>query len=205
MVVLNLERPLPENISVRGSGETLSVSYLWLPPRCLECQKWSHTEKNCTRNKKSKDTEKASNVEDTTGKSDDLEIQPVVVDGVVKENSKAIDMVKPVMEGAKLDIDETIAQGSSTKEDIRTKNMPANGEPAIDLAQKSSANADNTENEDWLTIPQSKSSSARWKLGKSGMHLTVEISTGSPSRYHLLSTELEEERLRKTVQRRTPR
>ncbi|KAG2329568.1 hypothetical protein Bca4012_020878 [Brassica carinata] len=156
LVVMNLEKPLPTTNTVRGSGETLSVSYPWLPPRCLGCKQWGHTDKNCTKNKKSKDIENASNT------------RPVAEEEVVKENTMAIDMVEPVMEGTKLDIGETIAQGSSTKEEVGTKTMPEYGEPDIVLTQKSSANADNTENEDWLTIPQSKSPSLARNRGRVG-------------------------------------
>ena len=39
LVVMNLEEPLPASINVRGSGEVISVSYPWLPPRCLGCHK----------------------------------------------------------------------------------------------------------------------------------------------------------------------
>lgn len=107
---------------------------------------------------------------------------------VGRENTRSIDIVEPVMEGAKLDIDEADAQGSSTKEDDGTKASPAVGEPVLPQLP---VTADDTEHEDWRTIPQNKSPSARRKLGNNGS-LAVEIPTGSPSRYHLLSKELEE-------------
>ncbi|KAL0702831.1 hypothetical protein Bca4012_058953 [Brassica carinata] len=104
-----------------------------------------------------------------------------VVDEVVKENFKPIDIEKPVMEGAKLDNQDITAQGSSTKEVVNAQ-----------IAPDSAVNVDNTENEAWLTIPQITSPYARRKFGKSGKRLEVEIPTGSPSRYHLLSNEVEE-------------
>lgn len=204
LVVMNLEKPLPTTNTVRVSGETLSVSYPWLPPRCLGCKQWGHTDKNCTKNKKSKDIENALNVKESTENSDDLETQPVAEEEVVKENTKAIDMVEPVMEGTKLDIDETIAQGSSTKEEVGTKTMPEYGEPDIVLTQKSSANADNTENEDWLRslrVNRRMLARNRGRVGRIlrwisllARHLDTTCSAISWKR----------ERLRKITQRRTP-
>ncbi|KAG5410985.1 hypothetical protein IGI04_007304, partial [Brassica rapa subsp. trilocularis] len=48
------------------------------------------------------------------------------------------------------------------------------------------------DNETWLTIPQNKSPLARKTNGKATQRPEVEPPTGSPSRYHLLSNELEE-------------
>lgn len=71
LVVMNLEEPLPASIKVKGSGESISVAYPWLPPRCLGCQKWGHTDKNCSKNKHNKEKEDGtkaveSNVEGTS-------------------------------------------------------------------------------------------------------------------------------------------
>ncbi|KAF3529179.1 hypothetical protein DY000_02040249 [Brassica cretica] len=48
------------------------------------------------------------------------------------------------------------------------------------------------ENEAWLTIPQNNSPSARRKIGKTSKKSEAELPTSSPSRYQLLSDELEE-------------
>ncbi|CAN6813423.1 unnamed protein product, partial [Brassica oleracea var. botrytis] len=47
LVVLHLENPLPERISIKGTDHTIQVSYPWLPPRCLICHQWGHAEKEC--------------------------------------------------------------------------------------------------------------------------------------------------------------
>lgn len=47
LVVLNLEKPLPERISIRGTDLSIQVNYPWLPPRCQSCHQWGHTEKDC--------------------------------------------------------------------------------------------------------------------------------------------------------------
>lgn len=47
LVVLNLEKPLPDRISIRGTYLTIQVTYPWLPPRCTLCQVWGHVGKEC--------------------------------------------------------------------------------------------------------------------------------------------------------------
>lgn len=47
LVVLNLEKPLPERINIRGTDTMITVSYPWLPHRCSGCQKWGHLMKDC--------------------------------------------------------------------------------------------------------------------------------------------------------------
>lgn len=79
LVIMNLEEPLPTSISIRGSEDTISVSYPWLPPRCNGCQKWGHTDKTCSKNKKIKTNEggeeetpeeaKEQDSDDLTGKN----------------------------------------------------------------------------------------------------------------------------------------
>lgn len=106
---------------------------------------------------------------------------------VITENSKPIDVENPVLEVAHL-----AAQKSSTndsEEEIKDTEVIArdsvSGKVAedIEIPEKE---------EPWLTIPQS-SPSDRHNNGKSGRGTEVELpSTSSPSRFHLLSTELEE-------------
>lgn len=49
LVVVNLEKALPENISLRSDPDIeILVSYPWLPPRCSNCQTWGHTYKECS-------------------------------------------------------------------------------------------------------------------------------------------------------------
>ncbi|KAF3557014.1 hypothetical protein F2Q69_00013174 [Brassica cretica] len=47
LVVLNLEKPLPDKINIRGTDTMISVSYPWLPQRFSGCQKWGHLMKEC--------------------------------------------------------------------------------------------------------------------------------------------------------------
>lgn len=50
LVEVDLTKPLPNKISFKGKdGEDVlvSVSYLWLPPRCVSCSKWGHVGKDC--------------------------------------------------------------------------------------------------------------------------------------------------------------
>ncbi|KAF2612984.1 hypothetical protein F2Q70_00009203 [Brassica cretica] len=118
---MNLEEPLPASIKVRGSGKTISVSYPWLPPRCLDCQKWGHTDKTCSKKKRIKDKEEVAKekeqVAEGTG-TDDLQAGSVVANEV----SKYIDIGNPVLEVAHLATVEASAQKSSTKESEREVN-----------------------------------------------------------------------------------
>lgn len=50
LVEVDLEKPLPHQISFRGRDDqmvTVQVSYPWLPPACARCAKWGHNEKDC--------------------------------------------------------------------------------------------------------------------------------------------------------------
>ncbi|CAE5980360.1 unnamed protein product [Arabidopsis arenosa] len=52
LVEVNLQKPLVELIcfpDTNGEDVRVSVSYLWLPPRCNICSKWGHLGKDCTR------------------------------------------------------------------------------------------------------------------------------------------------------------
>ena len=101
LVVMNLEEPLPASIKVRGSGETISVSYPWLPPRCLDCQKWGHTDKTCSKKKCIKDKEEVAKEKEQLAEgngTDDLQAGSVVANEV----SKCIDIGNPVLEVAHL-------------------------------------------------------------------------------------------------------
>ncbi|KAF3529178.1 hypothetical protein DY000_02040248 [Brassica cretica] len=89
----------------------------WLPPRCVGCQKWGHTDKNCSKNKEIKDAgdvERSLTSRETTEKSVDHEETP----GVDGELSKSIDIEEPVMEGTKFNSNETTPQESFTKETL---------------------------------------------------------------------------------------
>ncbi|VVA90806.1 unnamed protein product [Arabis nemorensis] len=53
LVVVNLENPLLNVISLNDEEETLvKVSYPWLPSRCLTCNTWGHNDVECGRMKK---------------------------------------------------------------------------------------------------------------------------------------------------------
>ncbi|KAG5414060.1 hypothetical protein IGI04_001627, partial [Brassica rapa subsp. trilocularis] len=104
----------------------------------------------------------------------------------------------PVLEAAKLNITEPTASESSTKETNieQTGGMEVEHEcaehdtPSLLVAPKQVV--EHEDNETWLTIPQNKSPLARKTNGKATQRPEVEPPTGSPSRYHLLSNELEE-------------
>ena len=115
LVVMNLEEPLPASIKVKGTGEIISVSYPWLPPRCLGCQKWGHTDKTCSKNKHIKE-KKEDAKEIKTGvegtRTDGLQSGLVVVNG----NQKSIDLENLVLEVAHLATEAANAQQSSPKD-----------------------------------------------------------------------------------------
>ncbi|CAN6905795.1 unnamed protein product [Brassica oleracea] len=50
LVEVDLTKPLPSKISFKGrdgSNGMVSVSYPWLPPRCISFSKWGHAGKDC--------------------------------------------------------------------------------------------------------------------------------------------------------------
>lgn len=202
LVVMNLEEPLPLSISVRGTGETLSVSYPWLPPRCLGCQTWGHTDKSCPKNKKNKeeivDSKSVTEEEEKIAKPADLKEQIVDVDTLVNVAANPIDIEEPVMEVSKLNPDVGTAQKSSTKRTDQPPTKHVEGEQNSNV--NVDARADDTnlvretgvdgKTEEWLTIPQSNSPSARQKIEINTSR--TELPTCSPSRYQVLSNDLEE-------------
>ncbi|KAH0850815.1 LOW QUALITY PROTEIN: hypothetical protein HID58_095224, partial [Brassica napus] len=175
LVVMNLEEPLPASISVRGTGETLSVNYPWLPPRCLGCQTWGHTDKNCPKNKKTQRRDGGSEEHDWRGN--------------INELSKSIDIEEPVLEAAKL-IEVAKGQAASTAQAEDTQDLLVTWKRM--LINLRFAEEAVHENEAWLTIPQNNSPSARRKIGNTSKKSEAELPTSSPSRYQLLSDELEE-------------
>lgn len=49
LVVVNLDKPLPDSICLNSNPATIiNVSYPWLPPRCVSCQSWGHLENDCS-------------------------------------------------------------------------------------------------------------------------------------------------------------
>lgn len=181
LVVMNLEEPIPSTINVRGSGETITVSYPWLPPRCLGCQIWGHTDKTCSKNKRIKDkTEGAKEKEnDPAGSGTESNLANSAKE---TEVSKSIDTSEGVQEVEKVDKTETTTEKEHTEED-----------GSISVLDKEAGNNVVSENEEpWLTVPQS-SPSGSGKLSKPGTNKVPEDqSNTSPSRFHLLRKELEE-------------
>ncbi|KAF3510378.1 hypothetical protein F2Q69_00007426 [Brassica cretica] len=111
---------------------------------------------------------------------------------VVNGNQKSIDLENPVLEVAHLATEAANAQQSSPKdseEEVRNSAPPVHDS----VSNKVSEGLVIPENEEpWLTIPQS-SPSDRQNFGKSARSMEVELpSTSSPSRFHLLSTDIEE-------------
>ncbi|KAH0893298.1 hypothetical protein HID58_055727 [Brassica napus] len=108
-------RTLTSKYKVKGTCEIISVSYPWLPPRCLGCQKWGHTDKTCSKNKHIKE-KKEDAKEIKTGvegtRTDGLQSGLVVVNG----NQKSIDLENPVLEVAHLATEAENAQQSSPKD-----------------------------------------------------------------------------------------
>lgn len=186
LVVMNLEEPLLATIQVRGSGESISVSYPWLPPRCLGCQKWGHTDKTCLRNKHIKEKDEVVK-EKENGLTPGSE--------VANEALKSIDIENLVLEAAHMATVEARAQSSSTKDsggDLNETDRAGNlsCDSVSDKVTKTLKIPENEEQ--WSTVPQS-SPSGRRNNGKSARGTELEgLSTSSPSRFHLLTTELEE-------------
>ncbi|KAG2305100.1 hypothetical protein Bca52824_033751 [Brassica carinata] len=193
LVVMNLEEPLPASIKVRGSGEIISVSYPWLPPFCLGFQQWGRTDKTCSKNKHIKERTEDEKKKETSEKgagTDTLQAGTVVANG----NFKSIDIENPVLEVAHLVTEEASSQQSATKSSEKEVRVPvlAVRDSVPNKVPKDIAIPENEE--PWLTIPQS-SPSGRRNNGKSGKSTEVNPSTNSLSRFHLLSTELEEGKL----------
>ncbi|KAG5376133.1 hypothetical protein IGI04_040729 [Brassica rapa subsp. trilocularis] len=191
LVVMNLEEPLPASINVRGSGEVISVSYPWLPPRCLGCQKWGHTDKTCSKNKHVKDKTEVEKENEKVAESTGTEgLQAGLA--VITENSKPIDIENPVLEVAPLATAAASAHESSTN-DSEGKVKDTEVIVRDSVSGKAAEDIEISEKEEpWLTIPQSSPSGKR-NNGKSGRGTEIELtSTSSPSRFHLLSTDLEE-------------
>lgn len=187
LVVMNLEEPLPATIAVRGTGEVISVRYPWLPPRCHGCQKWGHTDKSCPKNKKSKEKlgEEVEQQANAEGGTEAFIPQEGSIAGEqhVNTNSKTIDIEQPVLEAANLASDEVTAQDSKTQSSGEEENVPIKAINTTELVN----------NESWLTVPHGKSPTGRRNHGKSDRIKEVAPpSTSSPSRFHLLSDDLEE-------------
>ena len=181
LVVMNLEEPIPSTINVRGSGETITVSYPWLPPRCLGCQIWGHTDKTCSKNKQIKDkTEGAKEKEkEPAGSGTEATLTNSAKE---TEITKSIDTDKPVQE---------VENGEKTE--ISTDKKHTEEDSMVSVSDKESGNNGVSENEEpWLTIPQSSPPGSR-RLAKPGTSKeTEDHSKTSPSRFHLLRKELEE-------------
>ncbi|XP_013583466.1 PREDICTED: uncharacterized protein LOC106292424 [Brassica oleracea var. oleracea] len=181
LVVMNLEEPLPSSINVRESGETITVSYPWLPPRCLGCQIWSHTDKTCSKNKQMKDKTEGAKEKEKEPAGSGTEAPQA---NSVKETevSKSIDIDKLLQEVENVEQMETTTPTKHTEED---------GDVCV--SDKEVGNNEVSENEEpWLVVPQS-SPSGSWNLAKSGTSMEPEVqSKTSPSRFHLLRKELEE-------------
>lgn len=186
LVVMNLEEPLPECISVRGSGERIAVSYPWLLPRCHGCQKWGHTDKNCFKNKLNKEIQDAEH----SGKAQEKNGGFVGIEDTILNNQKSIDISDPVLEVANMSTEQVIAphismEGSEDKQSA-SKDVGMGIASTQVVQGKAVESAENTE---WMTIPSSKSPQGRKTLETVGKSTEV---NSSPSRVHLLSTELEE-------------
>ncbi|CDY39577.1 BnaCnng09460D [Brassica napus] len=153
--------PLPASIKVKGTDEIILVSYPLLPPRCLGCQKWGHTDKTCSKNKH------------------------------IKEKTEDAKELETVVEGTGTDEAANAQQSSSKDSEEKVRNSVSRVHDSV--SNKVSVGLVIPENEEpWLTIPQSSPSGCR-NNGKSARSTEVELpSTSSPSRFHLLSTDLEE-------------
>lgn len=52
LIVVNLEKPLPNKINITGLDTVIQVSYPWLPSRCSICHEWGHDGKGCDKMQK---------------------------------------------------------------------------------------------------------------------------------------------------------
>ncbi|XP_020883532.1 uncharacterized protein LOC110229061 [Arabidopsis lyrata subsp. lyrata] len=98
LVVVNLEKALPDRLNLKSSGTTIEISYPWLPSRCSECQEWGHEVKNCVKMKKGAVVEspavvmvlkKSSKpaVESTSAVHQTSQQSPVTANGVEEEST----------------------------------------------------------------------------------------------------------------------
>ncbi|KAL0657191.1 hypothetical protein Bca4012_077775 [Brassica carinata] len=181
LVVMNLEEPIPSTINVRGSGETITVSYPWLPPRCLGCQLWGHTDKTCSKNKHIKDKTKGAKEKEKDPVGSDMEA-PLTNSAKETEVSKSIDTDKPVQEVENVERTETTIDKEHTEEDGN-----------ISVSDKEAGNNGVSENEEpWLMVLQSSPSGSRKLEKPETSKVPEDQSKTSPSRFHLLRKELEE-------------
>lgn len=66
LVEVDLTKPVPNHISFKGrngSDVLVSISYLWLTPRCNCCKKWGHKDQDCLAPKPMLDKQKLPEVE----------------------------------------------------------------------------------------------------------------------------------------------
>ncbi|KAG2269263.1 hypothetical protein Bca4012_071566 [Brassica carinata] len=181
LVVMNLEEPIPSTINVRGSGETITVSYPWLPPRCLGCQLWGHTDKTCSKNKHNKDKTEGAKEKEKDPVGSDTEA-PLTNSARETEVSKSIDTDKPVQEVENVEKTETTIDKEHTEEDGN-----------ISVSDKEAGNNGVSENEEpWLMVPLSSPSGTRKLEKPETSKVPEDQSKTSLSRFHLLRKELEE-------------
>lgn len=72
-----------------------------MPPRCHGCQKWGHTDKNCSKNKKTKETEEESKKPASLAEGNETDAPRAGLETggeTVNENSESIDIEKHVLE-----------------------------------------------------------------------------------------------------------
>lgn len=99
-------------------------------------------------------------------------------DAIASENSKLIDIKKPVLEVANLNLttDETITQNSAIVATHDKESSPATGYngqvPVKEVNDKVKVQEDNDE---WSTVPHNKSPSGRMKMGNLVSILTLII------------------------------
>lgn len=129
LVVVNLEKPLPNRINLVGMDSVIQVSYPWLPSRCSTCQEWGHGEKECVRMKKGADVE-------STHKTDSSFKEPVLK-WIPKASESAI-----VNEGVDIGVNEVVEDESTwslvKKNSRQSPSRPAtvavaesNGSPSV--------------------------------------------------------------------------
>lgn len=125
LVVLNLEKPLPERISIRGTDHIIHVNYPWLPPRCMTCNQWGHLEKEC--GKKEADNTKTAHMEKKGKKKKDRstateDVRTEVAVDSNKEVEKIVETETPQVEhGTTLHKEDSLS-GSKSSEDSLEEN-----------------------------------------------------------------------------------
>ncbi|XP_013632914.1 PREDICTED: uncharacterized protein LOC106338497 [Brassica oleracea var. oleracea] len=165
LVVMNLEKPLPDSVLIRGRTTTIQVSYPWLPPRCSLCNNWGHTDKECGKAKgANSDSRKEKKISSKT-----------------KQTEATNDTILKYTDDTILEI--------PVSTDVRTDEprVSEEGKPTDSMADPHTSIVDTQSNIEkyWRLVGNGHKASPRRKVAQNSSE--NKTNTRSPSRFHLLA------------------